>query len=165
MPLPKARRTNLSGRAGRPDGVSYRQQYIRCGKASCPAAHRLDPVIVRTGTASTWTIASAPAASTSAKPCQPASSCASTRTPFTPTHLTTRRMPARPKLPELSTARESGDRLGKCRRALARLGQACGLPTFPQTDDALASLAVYHSHQSSFRSVRRWPRCTTFIPT
>lgn len=36
MPLPKARRTDLSGRAGRPDGVIYRQQYIRCGKASCP---------------------------------------------------------------------------------------------------------------------------------
>lgn len=36
MRLPKARRTDLSGRAGRPDGVIYRQQYIRCGKASCP---------------------------------------------------------------------------------------------------------------------------------
>ena len=35
MPLPKARRTDLSGRAGRPDGVIYRQQYVRCGKAGC----------------------------------------------------------------------------------------------------------------------------------
>jgi hypothetical protein len=35
MPLPKARRTELSGRAGRPDGVIYRQQYVRCGKARC----------------------------------------------------------------------------------------------------------------------------------
>jgi hypothetical protein len=35
MPLPKARRTELSGRAGRPDGVTYRQQYVRCGKAGC----------------------------------------------------------------------------------------------------------------------------------
>ena len=29
----KARRTPPPG--GRPDGVSYRQQYVRCGKASC----------------------------------------------------------------------------------------------------------------------------------
>ena len=35
MPLPRARRTDLSGRAGRPDGVIYRQQYIRCAKAGC----------------------------------------------------------------------------------------------------------------------------------
>jgi hypothetical protein len=35
MALSKARRTNLSRRAGRPDGVVYRQQYVRCGKASC----------------------------------------------------------------------------------------------------------------------------------
>lgn len=35
MPLPKARRTDLSRRAGRPDGVIYRQQYVRCGKAGC----------------------------------------------------------------------------------------------------------------------------------
>jgi hypothetical protein len=35
MPLSKARRTDLSGRAGQPDGVSYRQQYVRCGKAGC----------------------------------------------------------------------------------------------------------------------------------
>ena len=35
MPLPKARRTDLSRRAGRPDGVSYRQQYVRCGKTGC----------------------------------------------------------------------------------------------------------------------------------
>lgn len=32
MPLPKARRTDLSGRAGR---VIYRQQYVRCGKPGC----------------------------------------------------------------------------------------------------------------------------------
>jgi hypothetical protein len=35
MPLPKARRTDLRRRAGRPDGVSYRQQYVRCGIAGC----------------------------------------------------------------------------------------------------------------------------------
>jgi hypothetical protein len=35
MPVPKARRTDLSGRAGRPDGVIYRQQYVRCGKTGC----------------------------------------------------------------------------------------------------------------------------------
>jgi hypothetical protein len=35
MPLPKARRTDLSRRAGQPDGVIYRQQYVRCGKAGC----------------------------------------------------------------------------------------------------------------------------------
>src|SRR5690242_9124141 len=41
--------------------------------------------------------------------------------------------------------REMGDRLGKCRRALARLAQAFGLRTFPQSyDDAHASLALYH---------------------
>jgi hypothetical protein len=35
MPLPKARRTDLSGRAGRPDGVIYRQQFVHCGKPGC----------------------------------------------------------------------------------------------------------------------------------
>ena len=35
MPLPKARRTELSGRTGRPDGVIYRQQYVRCSKSGC----------------------------------------------------------------------------------------------------------------------------------
>jgi hypothetical protein len=35
MPLKKARRTDLSARAGRPDGVIYRQQYIRCRKQRC----------------------------------------------------------------------------------------------------------------------------------
>jgi hypothetical protein len=35
MPLPKARRTDLTGRVGRPDGVIYRQHYVRCGKAGC----------------------------------------------------------------------------------------------------------------------------------
>src|SRR6476659_9921887 len=35
MDLGKARRTDLRGRAGRPDGVTYRQQYVRCGKATC----------------------------------------------------------------------------------------------------------------------------------
>jgi hypothetical protein len=35
MPAQRARRTDLSGRAGRPDGVIYRQQYVRCGKAGC----------------------------------------------------------------------------------------------------------------------------------
>ena len=31
----RARRTDLRGRAGRPDGVIYRQQYVRCGEATC----------------------------------------------------------------------------------------------------------------------------------
>jgi len=35
MPAQRARRTDLSGRAGRPDGVIYRQQYVRCGKPGC----------------------------------------------------------------------------------------------------------------------------------
>ncbi len=35
MPLPKARRSDLSRREGRPDGVTYRQQYVRCGKPAC----------------------------------------------------------------------------------------------------------------------------------
>ena len=35
MALGKAHRTDLRHRAGRPDGVIYRQQYVRCGKASC----------------------------------------------------------------------------------------------------------------------------------
>ena len=35
VPESKARRTDLSGRAGRPDGVIYRQQYVRCGKPGC----------------------------------------------------------------------------------------------------------------------------------
>jgi hypothetical protein len=34
-PGQRARRTDLSGRAGRPDGVIYRQQYVRCGKPGC----------------------------------------------------------------------------------------------------------------------------------
>ena len=33
--LRKARRTDLSRRAGRPDGVIYRQQYVRCGQPGC----------------------------------------------------------------------------------------------------------------------------------
>ena len=35
MPAPRARRTDLSGRAHRPDGVIYRQQYVRCAKSGC----------------------------------------------------------------------------------------------------------------------------------
>jgi hypothetical protein len=35
VPADKARRTDLSGRAGRPDGVIYRRQYVRCGKVGC----------------------------------------------------------------------------------------------------------------------------------
>ncbi len=37
MPLGRARRIDLRQRTldGRPDGVIYRQQYVRCGKASC----------------------------------------------------------------------------------------------------------------------------------
>jgi hypothetical protein len=35
MPTPKARRTDLTRRPGRPDGVIYRQQYVRCGKVGC----------------------------------------------------------------------------------------------------------------------------------
>jgi hypothetical protein len=33
--LRKARSTDLSRRGGQPDGVIYRQQYIRCGKPGC----------------------------------------------------------------------------------------------------------------------------------
>lgn len=39
MPLPKTRRTDLGRRAGRPDGVIYSQQYVRCGRSvghRCP---------------------------------------------------------------------------------------------------------------------------------
>lgn len=35
MPANKARRTDLTGRAGRPEGVIYRQQYVRCGEPGC----------------------------------------------------------------------------------------------------------------------------------
>jgi len=37
MPLGRARRTDRRQRTtdGRPDGVIYRQQYVRCGKATC----------------------------------------------------------------------------------------------------------------------------------
>jgi hypothetical protein len=35
MPLSKARRTDLSRRGGQPDGVIYRQQYVRCGRSRC----------------------------------------------------------------------------------------------------------------------------------
>jgi menaquinone-dependent protoporphyrinogen oxidase len=87
----------------------------------------------------------------------------------------TRRTPPQPKLPELSTARETGDPLWKCRRARARLGQACGLPTFPQPYDVLASLAVYHSptnHSTQSDAGSAVPvlsrlnstSCPTFIP-
>ena len=34
-PLHRARTTDLGRRAGRPDGVIYRQQYVRCGKVGC----------------------------------------------------------------------------------------------------------------------------------
>jgi hypothetical protein len=33
--LSKARQTDLSRNAGRPDGIIYRQQYVRCGKHGC----------------------------------------------------------------------------------------------------------------------------------
>jgi hypothetical protein len=113
------------------------------GGPAAAAAHLLDSVTVHTGTA--FTTSSAPGASTSARHCQPALSCSPM--PTNPTHPT-RRTPHHPRRPELSPARETGDRLGIWRRALARLGQPCGLPTYPQTDDyALASLAVYHSKQ------------------
>jgi hypothetical protein len=115
------------------------------GGPTAAAAHPLDSVTVHTGTAFTGIISSAPGASTSARHCQPALSCSPM--PTNPTHPT-RRTPHQPRRPELSPAREIGDRLGIWRRALARLGQPCGLPTYPQTDDyALASLAVYHSKQ------------------
>jgi len=110
------------------------------------AAHPLDRATVHTGTPSTGTIASAPEASTSAKSCRPMSNSASTPTQRTPTHLTSRRTSYQITPRDLSTAREMGDPLGKCRRARARLAQAFGLRTFPQSyDDALASLALYHS--------------------
>jgi hypothetical protein len=35
MLLARARRTDLSRNTGRPDGVIYRQQYVRCGKPNC----------------------------------------------------------------------------------------------------------------------------------
>ena len=35
MPLRRARRTDPTTRTGRPDGVIYRQQYVRCGKPTC----------------------------------------------------------------------------------------------------------------------------------
>ena len=40
MPVPKARRADLSRRNGRPDGVIYRQQYVCCGRFGC---HRCPP--------------------------------------------------------------------------------------------------------------------------
>ena len=40
MPAPRARRTDLTRRGGRPDGVIYRQQYVRCNKSGC---HRCPP--------------------------------------------------------------------------------------------------------------------------
>jgi len=43
MPAQRARRTELSGRAGRPDGVIYRQQYVRCGKAGCRRCPPMGP--------------------------------------------------------------------------------------------------------------------------
>src|SRR5215472_16583936 len=67
------------------------------------AAHPTDQAMAHTGTPSIGTTASAPAASTSAKACQPVSNCSTLRPHLT---TTTRRTP-RPKTPaELSTARE-----------------------------------------------------------
>lgn len=43
MPAKKARRTDLSGRAGRPNGVIYRQQYVRCGKPGCGRCPPMGP--------------------------------------------------------------------------------------------------------------------------
>jgi len=43
MPAQRARRTDLGGRAGRPDGVIYRQQYVRCGKAGCRRCPPMGP--------------------------------------------------------------------------------------------------------------------------
>jgi hypothetical protein len=53
-----------------------------------------------------------------------------------------RRMRPPPMLQKLSTGRATGDRLGKCRPANARLRQAYGLPTFPP-DRRRAALAAY----------------------
>ena len=43
MPAQRARRTDFSGRAGRPDGVIYRQQYVRCGKVGCRRCPPIGP--------------------------------------------------------------------------------------------------------------------------
>ena len=129
-------------------------------KLAAAAAHPLDPVTVRTGTPSTGTIASAPGAFTSASPCHAASNSSMPRLHPRHTPRRTRRQITRREL-FIRSAR-TGDRLRKGRRALARLGQPFGLPTFPQTYDALASLAVYHSDRS-FPSVRRWLRCTSLL--
>ncbi len=43
MPAQRARRTDLSGRAGRPNGVIYRQQYVRCGKPGCRRCAPIGP--------------------------------------------------------------------------------------------------------------------------
>jgi hypothetical protein len=146
MPLPKARRTELSGRAGRPDGVIYRQLYVRCGKAGCrrcpPAAPGHGPYCVR------LLLGLPPAHEKLLRRQVPA-----TRRRTARCHAFTRDTrrggrDARSHAVRVIHSARTGDRLWKCRRARARLGQPFGLPTFPQTDDALASLAVYHSSTS-----------------
>ena|SRR5438132_1856144 len=98
-------------------------------------------LVINTGMAFIGTTSNAPPASTSARTSHAASKCSRIQ-PFrlTPTLLptnqspTVRRLTLRPTSSKLSTTRATGNRLGKCRPANARLGQACGLPTFPQTD-------------------------------
>jgi hypothetical protein len=100
VPLGKARRTDLSRRAGRPDGVIYRQQYIRCGhtRAAAPARHS-DPATGRIGMDSTGTTNNARGASTSASNFRAVSSSS----------LMHRQRPRRrPDQPDLETARRAG---------------------------------------------------------
>ena len=73
--LRKARRTDLSDRAGRPDGVIYRQQYVRCGNMASVAARQLALVTDRIGMGTTGIINSVRGASTSASTCRAASRC------------------------------------------------------------------------------------------
>jgi hypothetical protein len=121
MRLPKARRTDLSGRAGRFDGVIYRQHTSAAAKLAAAAAHPLDPVTVRTGTPSPGTIATVPGVYVDES--LPRGDEQLDATPPHPRHTPRRTRSQITRRELFIRSARTGDRLRKGRRALARLGQ------------------------------------------
>lgn len=125
----------------------------------------------RTGTGSIGTTANAFGASTLVSTSHLASRCSPTR-PFRLTPLkhqanqmltNRRRMPLPPAPWKLSTTRATGGRLGKCRPADARRGQAFGFAHI-QLDRLRRPHAAYHEQGSSPKRPAL-VYVATFIPT
>src|SRR5215207_3260069 len=109
-------------------------------KLAAAAAHPLDPVMVRTGTASTGTIASAPEASTSASPCQSALNCSMPRLHLIHTPRRTRRQIT---VHDLCTEREPETVCGNAAVLSHGLDNPLGCPHSPRpTTRSLRSLII-----------------------